>query len=765
MKRFWMMLLAMAMFWSMLAGVCAENADFEDDVLFTETVEDAVPESEDELGENGSASDSNWVDIDYSVLAPEEGALVDEQNEITSDLPEYLPSAASDSIGEPSEDCDGDFAIMANNTEQAAADRILIYNQNHHNAAGGMNDGQQRLRDLQLRGNNKMGSNSTGAGVSGCGIYAMAHAYQWLNGGISVSSSAELLQSFINIDNAPWEGNLDEKYGNLLNAKRYYGVSWYKSLANTSESIWRDFFNNGGAAVLNIPGHYICAVGMLGSADTGTGEMWFHIVDSSCGSTFKRLYSAGTNAYSFSDCGIISSSNGNGFWRGDDYFIPLSGTVRSGMTVRGAYIPGNSNGNGNGYSDKVSNADNQQSASSVYRVVTRDGLNMRASASTGGRYITTLWPDTTVAVTQKANANGYTWGYGTSSNGYTGWIVVDNNWTKLVSSPIAHTHTPVAISGKAATCTETGLTEGSKCSACGEILTAQENIPAKGHSAVAVPGVPATCTQAGMTEGSRCSVCGMTLTAQEYIPAKGHSAVAVPGRAATCTQAGMTEGSRCSVCGMTLTAQEYIPAKGHSAVVIPGKPATTTSTGLTEGSQCSFCGEILVAQQITPVIDPPELLVKKNTTLEVRVNDSVQIAVPGKEVKSYKSNKSQIASVSKDGVVTAKAGGTAKITITLTNKKTLTLTVKVTDPNAPKAISISAGGKGTTIKKGNTLQLTATVTNPAGAKATFTWTSSNPKVATVGKKTGKVKGVGKGTAIITATPQNGVKKTIKIKVK
>ena len=106
-----------------------------------------------------------------------------------------------------------------------------------------------------------------------------------------------------------------------------------------------------------------------------------------------------------------------------------------------------------------------------------------------------------------------------------------------------------------------------------------------------------------------------------------------------------------------------------------------------------------------------------------------------------------------------------KITITLTNKKTLTLTVKVADPNAPKAISISAGGKGTTIKKGNTLQLTATVTNPAGAKATFTWTSSNPKVATVGKKTGKVKGVGKGTAIITATPQNGVKKTIKIKVK
>ena len=47
-----------------------------------------------------------------------------------------------------------------------------------------------------------------------------------------------------------------------------------------------------------------------------------------------------------------------------------------------------------------------------------------------------------------------------------------------------HTHTEEVIPGFDATCTEAGLTEGKKCSECGEILVAQEEIPAKGHSYV-----------------------------------------------------------------------------------------------------------------------------------------------------------------------------------------------------------------------------------------------------------------------------------------
>ena len=48
-------------------------------------------------------------------------------------------------------------------------------------------------------------------------------------------------------------------------------------------------------------------------------------------------------------------------------------------------------------------------------------------------------------------------------------------------------------------------------------------VPVLGHTEEVVAGSDATCTKAGLTEGKKCSVCGETLVAQEEIPAKGHS--------------------------------------------------------------------------------------------------------------------------------------------------------------------------------------------------------------------------------------------------
>ena len=131
-------------------------------------------------------------------------------------------------------------------------------------------------------------------------------------------------------------------------------------------------------------------------------------------------------------------------------------------------------------------------------------------------------------------------------------------------------------------------------------------ISAPGHTEVPDDGKTATCTEDGLTNGSHCSICGEVITAQETIPAKGHTEAIDDAVAPTCTEDGLTEGKHCSVCGEVITAQETIPANGHTVVIDEAVPATTTSTGLTEGSHCSVCGEVLVAQEEIPMQDPEE---------------------------------------------------------------------------------------------------------------------------------------------------------------
>ncbi len=196
-------------------------------------------------------------------------------------------------------------------------------------------------------------------------------------------------------------------------------------------------------------------------------------------------------------------------------------------------------------------------------------------------------------------------------------------------------HTEVADAAVAATCTETGLSEGSHCSVCGEILTAQEVIDALGHSYVSEVTTAATCTEDGVktytcetcgdtyteaitatghnhdedegevtiaatcTEAGvmtyTCTVCGDTYT--DVIAATGHIAETDAAVEATCTETGLTAGSHCSVCGEILVAQKVVAATGHTVVTDAAVASTCTETGLTAGSHCSVCGEVLAGQE------------------------------------------------------------------------------------------------------------------------------------------------------------------------
>ncbi|MBE6789575.1 MAG: hypothetical protein E7535_00105 [Ruminococcaceae bacterium] len=208
----------------------------------------------------------------------------------------------------------------------------------------------------------------------------------------------------------------------------------------------------------------------------------------------------------------------------------------------------------------------------------------------------------------------------------------------------------IVIPGKPATCQETGLTDGYKCSVCNKITTKQEVIPLADHNQDGViKHKEPTCYTVGIVGGNFCTVCRYGREeALATIPAKGHNSDGyIEHKDATCTEDGVVGGTYCTDCTNGLSAASKVipaahtpgeevkenitpatctknetyelvtyctvcdeevsrqlvtgPKLPHTEEIIPAKKATCTGTGLTEGKMCSVCGEILVAQQSTPL--------------------------------------------------------------------------------------------------------------------------------------------------------------------
>ena len=140
-------------------------------------------------------------------------------------------------------------------------------------------------------------------------------------------------------------------------------------------------------------------------------------------------------------------------------------------------------------------------------------------------------------------------------------------------------------------CTEEGVRTYT-CSTCGDTYT--ETVAALGHDEITGEATPPTCTATGLTAGVHCGRCGEILTAQEVIPANGHSYESVV-TAPTCTEEGYTTHT-CSVCGDSY-ADSYTDALGHLEETIEATAPTCTAPGLTAGSRCASCGMILAEQE------------------------------------------------------------------------------------------------------------------------------------------------------------------------
>ena len=168
--------------------------------------------------------------------------------------------------------------------------------------------------------------------------------------------------------------------------------------------------------------------------------------------------------------------------------------------------------------------------------------------------------------------------------------LIERNTSRYFTDGAALGHAPGEwTEKKPSTCMLAGQ-EILNCARCGAQLDSRA-LPLAEHTPETVPGRAATCTQTGLTDGVRCSVCKTTLTAQTVVPLIAHTPETIPGKAATCTQTGLTDGVRCSVCKTTLTEQTVIPTSGHTW---DGGRITETATCFSSGVMtftCTVCGE------------------------------------------------------------------------------------------------------------------------------------------------------------------------------
>ena len=161
-------------------------------------------------------------------------------------------------------------------------------------------------------------------------------------------------------------------------------------------------------------------------------------------------------------------------------------------------------------------------------------------------------------------------------------------------------------------------------------------------------------------------------------------------------------------------------------------------------------------------IDQKELAILPGDTVTLVATVEPEDA-KDKDVK-WESSDESIATVDENGKVTAKAVGSATITVT-TNEKGFTATCRVVvSDNVVKVTGIEVSPTRLNIAVGDAERVTATVSPANATNKGVTWTSSDNSIATV-SSTGVIRGVGDGEATITATTKDGDKKaTVTVRV-
>ena len=158
---------------------------------------------------------------------------------------------------------------------------------------------------------------------------------------------------------------------------------------------------------------------------------------------------------------------------------------------------------------------------------------------------------------------------------------------------------------------------------------------------------------------------------------------------------------------------------------------------------------------------------KLNVTLDIGEKVKLNLTIYPSDVThkayTYSTSDNYVAGIDVDGVITAKAAGTAQITVTTDNGKTAQCSVTVRKPD-PTSVSINKNDLKLSM---NDVYMLSASNNVNSDSVKYTWLSNNTnciKIISDNNQTVTIKAVGCGTATLTVKTKNNISASCKITV-
>lgn len=261
---------------------------------------------------------------------------------------------------------------------------------------------------------------------------------------------------------------------------------------------------------------------------------------------------------------------------------------------------------------------------------------------------------------------------------------------------------------------------------------------------------PGTATITATTSGGQKATCTVTVRVPVTGISISRSTLALT-VGATSTLTATVEPSNASNKSYSWSSSNSAVATVNSSGLVTAKAngtATITAT-TTDGGKKASCTVTVTTPTSGVSVSPTTATIIKGQTRQLTA--TVAPSSASNKSVSWSSSNNTVATVSSTGLVTAKAAGTADITVTTKDgnyKDVCKVTVRV------PVTGVSLSKTELSLIKGNTEQLSATIFPADASNKSISWTTTDKSVATV-SSSGLITAIGGGTADIIVTALDG----------